>query len=853
MSIQPPLRFSVGDRWIDFWASDEMWMRQLANVETMALHHADAHGLRVFVYAVLRGHTAVARWLIRNRTPYTSDMNFFAQHGITPAMLAPLPERQFLSSAYLPQQPCPACRRFDFPARLARRQTALAGGVGDSPASETAAGDPANNNNTLVIDEATWGTDLVAAFDSDRSARRDCALYFLVRYFHGLWMKGLPRWPVDQPTKSCDGLIVHLLQPKNQPLHQYPHLLSHDALGLPAAVTGPQPVSPDPFSPAAIACYRRWMAVCDSTHTQCHLENGQALPVLPTRVLDVGEVGSGDGNNDPTLVDTPVKLLVTAGRRSRYLALSHCWGAARDHQTLRNNLAARQEQGFELNGADRLPATIADAVHLTRLLGFRYLWVDSLCIVQDDHDDWQREAARMCDVYRLAYLTITASRAADDAEGFSGIRTGFAGVAVRVCAPSASVPVSTSASAYEAVIHLRPDHPKAESYRDYHSAPLDARGWTLQEACLSRAQLRFYSLETVWTCRTCEWNESDPSVANVYAIDRRTQWSPIKLPALTAPWVAKDLTYPGHWYDLVREYTGRQLTHESDRLPALAGIARMVAEAGGWGEGGGEERGALGTDGGKDPNSQLYLAGLWRSDLAYGLCWHCKTLETPPPANLPSWSWIAVSAGTAVTHPIAPDHQWPLGGLDTAADAVSITLQGPDPFGAICAGARIRVTGVLLRPLRFCSSNPNMTYIVSIAFPRGRSAAGIRHDDNDVGLLRASLVWDIPYEEANRGLEALCLWHDGDKATASSPVNIHGILVRRRRVDRPRTCVFSQLFQCHRRREQKGASVGSTGSGAVVSESVESAHVVYERVGAFECFDTLDSISSFGQSSVVLV
>ncbi|KEZ41640.1 hypothetical protein SAPIO_CDS6954 [Scedosporium apiospermum] len=733
MSIQPPPRFSLGDRWIDFWASDEMWMRQLANVETMALHHADAHGLRVFVYAVLRGHTAVARWLIRNRTPYTSDMNFFAQHGITPEMLAPLPERQFLSSAYLPQQPCPACRRFDFPARLARRQTELAGGVGHSPASETAAGDPANNNNTLVIDEATWGTDLVAAFDN------------------------------------------------------------------------------------------------------------------------VGEVGSGDGSNDPTLVDTPVKLLVTAGRRSRYLALSHCWGAARDHQTLRNNLAARQEQGFELNGADRLPATIADAVHLTRLLGFRYLWVDSLCIVQDDHDDWQREAARMCDVYRLAYLTITASRAADDAEGFSGIRTGFAGVAVRVRAPSASVPVSTSASAYEAVIHLRPDHPKVESYRDYHSAPLDARGWTLQEACLSRAQLRFYSLETVWTCRTCEWNESDPSVANVYAIDRRTQWSPIKLPALTAPWVAKDLTYPGHWYDLVREYTGRQLTHESDRLPALAGIARIVAEAGGWGEGGGEERGALGTDRGKDPSSQLYLAGLWRSDLAYGLCWHCKTLETPPPANLPSWSWIAVSAGTAVTHPIAPDHQWPLGGLDTAADAVSITLQGPDPFGAICAGAHIRVTGVLLRPLRLCSSNPNMTYIVSFAFPRGRSAAGIRHDDNDVGLLRSSLVWDIPYKEANRGLEALCLWHDGDKATASSPVNIHGILVRRRRVDRPRTCVFSQLFQCHRRRELKGASVGSTGSGAVVSESVESAHVVYERVGAFECFDTLDSISSFGQSSVVLV
>lgn len=107
-------------------------------------------------------------------------------------------------------------------------------------------------------------------------------------------------------------------------------------------------------------------------------------------------------------------LHLSYGEKNKYVALSHCWGPSQPFiLTTASETAFRNGIPFQA-----LPRTFQDAVTITRLLCLRYLWIDSLCILQDDKDDWERESANMADVYRNAYLTIAASNAASHAEGF---------------------------------------------------------------------------------------------------------------------------------------------------------------------------------------------------------------------------------------------------------------------------------------------------------------------------------------------------------------------------------------------------------------------------------------------------
>ena len=122
-------------------------------------------------------------------------------------------------------------------------------------------------------------------------------------------------------------------------------------------------------------------------------------PALPNRVLDLGQ--------EPTQT---IKLLETNFRRGHYCALSHCWGPPEKHpiQTTSNTLKDHLE-GIEFKV---LPRTFQDAVTVTRAIGVRYLWIDCLCIVQDDKNDWKKEAAMMGSIYESFddYCSIRSSR-----------------------------------------------------------------------------------------------------------------------------------------------------------------------------------------------------------------------------------------------------------------------------------------------------------------------------------------------------------------------------------------------------------------------------------------------------------
>ncbi|PVH94712.1 HET-domain-containing protein, partial [Periconia macrospinosa] len=272
--------------------------------------------------------------------------------------------------------------------------------------------------------------------------------------------------------------------------------------------------------------------------------------MLPTRVVDVG-----DSAHNPKIYES------LPGEEGIYCALSYCWGRDQTLTTTSSTLEDRKV-GFHL---DRLPKTIRDAVQLARSLHIKYLWVDSLCIVQDSTGDWEREAARMCAVYSSAAITF----AAMDSPGNDTIMGGKQG---------------------------------SKSTNNV----LFTRGWSLQEIALSSRVLWMKTKEIHWTCTSHSACECDPKLKKDDSRRRSSEdWALL-------------------WCRLVREYTCRRLTHITDRLPAIAGLAARF----------------------QVHLDVPYLYGLWyNSGLLEQLLWFCSHPMQLTSANqlnaayAPSWSW----------------------------------------------------------------------------------------------------------------------------------------------------------------------------------------------------------------------
>ncbi|KAH8884189.1 HET-domain-containing protein, partial [Thozetella sp. PMI_491] len=245
-----------------------------------------------------------------------------------------------------------------------------------------------------------------------------------------------------------------------------------------------------------------------------------------------------------------------------YAALSHCWGGANPLRTTKSTL--QSHQASVQFGPDSL--TFAQAADVTRSLGIRYLWIDSLCIVQDDRDDWEAEAAKMKQVYRDATVTLSADGASDSSKGLFS-----AGTLPRV-----------SAHQTMAITTLGPN-----------GEPLSTRAWVLQERVLSPRIIHFYEEELVWSCQSqqrceCRLLPTTPSSLGGF---RRL------LAILPGPKSARDLIL--EWPKLVEEFTGKAITFAEDRLPAISGLAALMHER----------------------TESKYLAGLWSKDLEYSLLW----------------------------------------------------------------------------------------------------------------------------------------------------------------------------------------------------------------------------------------
>ena len=290
-----------------------------------------------------------------------------------------------------------------------------------------------------------------------------------------------------------------------------------------------------------------------------------------------------------------IKLHISGTQVDRYVALSHCWGKSKPFTTTKSTLPQRMS-GFQLS---EIPKTFSHAIFTTHLLGIRYLWIDSLCIVQDDPSDWRRESATMGDVYSNAYFTIAAGNAPEDTQGFLMLR-GHNIVTLKINSASGdSADVLLQSNAW-----LRPG-------LSMEKTPLYRRAWTLQEQYLSPRIITFYDFMTSWRCGdtflydTMEQGFGALNNPN-YMVEQASKW----------PWAA-----------LIIHFCYRDITFETDTFHALAGLAAHFS---------------------KIKQSQ-YCAGLWYNEMPKCLLWspteatggqirgkpHTKYVEL-------SWSWAAL-------------------------------------------------------------------------------------------------------------------------------------------------------------------------------------------------------------------
>ncbi|KAL3299532.1 HET-domain-containing protein [Colletotrichum asianum] len=297
------------------------------------------------------------------------------------------------------------------------------------------------------------------------------------------------------------------------------------------------PMLPPAGSPAHIAVLSTWMRVCDDTHDCSPITD---TTFLPTRVIDVG----------PESFETCRLLCADRGQTNpgKYLALSHRWGAPDQHRkfcTLKKNMESFKE---EIKMTD-LPQTFQDAIKVTRSLGIGYLWIDSLCIVQDDPEDWKMESRLMEQVYSSAYATLAASCASGTEDGFLKPRPW------RHC-----VTLESGRGSYYVCDSID------DFGRDVDQGELNKRAWILQERALSRRTIYFSEKQTYWECGRGVRGETMTKMRNrkasflgdsdfPHSIDTYVRGMKIEL-----------------YQDLYQKYSGLALSSIGDRPVAIRGL-----------------------------------------------------------------------------------------------------------------------------------------------------------------------------------------------------------------------------------------------------------------------------------------
>lgn len=341
------------------------------------------------------------------------------------------------------------------------------------------------------------------------------------------------------------------------------------------------------------------------------------------------------------------------------MTLSHCWGT-RVPLTL---TSISLDKFFHEIPFVEMPKTFQDAVMITRRLGVRYLWIDSLCIIQGSTEDWKREAAVMGEIYRYSWCNIAATKAQDSSEGCFDRRDIRLVTPCKVTIDWPGKPQETRLCMADDIWMTQIDH-----------SPLSSRGWVFQEIMLSPRVLHYAKGQVFWECselRACEGHPGTPDM--ILDEGKKVNVDTSAMPQHERIFKFIPPSYERYyiWNNAIDQYSRRNLTYpHKDMFIAISGIAKQLI-----------------------PEKE-YLAGLWNAPetLIEQLLWHTRqksSAKLSPFYRAPSWSWASLDS-EGVTHVgydtnIEEEANY-VHSLVKVLDA-KVTLEDPkNPYGAITDG-----------------------------------------------------------------------------------------------------------------------------------------------------------------------
>ncbi|ORY18240.1 heterokaryon incompatibility protein-domain-containing protein [Clohesyomyces aquaticus] len=343
---------------------------------------------------------------------------------------------------------------------------------------------------------------------------------------------------------------------------------------------------------------REWMEHCSREHSCI----GIGAPLLPKRIVHVGTGSNG----------WKVTLQYPNGR-GHYAALSHCWGRKQIITTTRITLSDR----LNVIPWESLSKTFQDAVIIARGIGLEYLWIDSLCILQDDPDDWDVQSSLMASIYSNASVVIAATASKDGDGGCFPHRSTIQFNGCRLDGSTFSVYARRNTCHPEFESHSEPSSRLHKEMEEKWQLPLFHRAWTFQERLVARRIIHCLEGVFMWECLECTRCEccffAEPEPPKNQGI--RRYFTSHSLPKYDKV----------DWTEIVSDYSRKEMTFAKDKLPALSALAKTYG----------------------DRHGDAYLAGLWRKDLSISLAWWVQELlqsDTPLQFGYiaPSWSWASV-------------------------------------------------------------------------------------------------------------------------------------------------------------------------------------------------------------------
>lgn len=422
----------------------------------------------------------------------------------------------------------------------------------------------------------------------------------------------------------------------------------------------------EPRSEESLAWARGRIEKCIASH-DCHVFRSKETN-LPTRLVYIPNDAEISGVR---LVRDTLNLPST----TRYTALSHCWGTEKPQCLMtRENIDTYATSGIPW---EDIPLTFRDAILYTKRLDTDYIWIDSMCIIQHDGTDWRQESTRMFQYYSNAYLTLGSTFASDCNEGFFSQKRNIPNrvhlLDVRFRGEILPLYISRDdAQAYDLAHHEGSWNIVQRLGKGFQ---LFQRSWVFQERLVSPRLLFFTEKQLVFECYEGRWFQETHTPTK---ISRKLTYK--KLLNNMSSEEAESL-----WTDILGAYGTLKITHATDKLPAIAAVAKQF----------------LSYQSLPHTPEHEYLCGLRKGHLHMDLSWHAEfrnaiefdTKEEPQPYLAPSWSWASVPQET--TYGAHAMKKFKKTSAITLMEE-NVEFAADDRFGQVLPGGYITVKGSIL-------------------------------------------------------------------------------------------------------------------------------------------------------------